>query len=80
MLLSVYLRLYLGQFQMCPQTRTHRQDFVQVLSGLSEPLSVGEPTVGILCLFQLPDVENYVDLEEKLLRFHHPVQNLFISG
>lgn len=76
MLLTVYLRLYLGHFQMGPQTRTHRQDFVQVLPGLGEPLSVGEPTLGVFCLFQLPDVEHYADLQEKLLSFYHPYQNL----
>lgn len=65
MLLGIDLHLYLGHFQMGPQTRTHSQDFVQVLSGLGEPLSVREPTLGIFCLCQLPDVEHYVDLQEK---------------
>lgn len=65
---------------MGPQTRTHSQDFVQVLSGLAEPLSVGEPTLGVFCLFQLPDVEHYVDLEENLLSFCHPHQKLFIAN
>lgn len=77
--LTIYLHLYLGQFQMGPKTRTHCQDFVQVLSRCSEPLSVGEPTLGIFCLFQLPDVEHYVDLQEKLLSISHPYQNLVIT-
>lgn len=79
MLLTLHLRLYLGHFQMGAQTRTHCQDFVQVLSGLSEPLSVREPTLGIFCLFQLPDIEHYVDLQEKLLSFRHHHENLFSS-